>query len=204
MPALRRDEVADQRAVGRGVRPIGDVVLHLVPSLVHGVGALAEAQEPLTRLGIEPHADRGHTRSRSRHRCAQRDHAVAARVDSHLDPPGRVRGLELRDVGATLHPARCDPRRMEPAGGRAESEGSRGAGPEAPVLAQDEMTGSVRGRQMPRIRVGTDPEVARAHLCRGSGSADQQRGEDEEGGGQLRAPPSHHERVSRRRRRGGS
>ena len=86
-------------------------------------------------------------------RRRQPDHALAVRLEPDLDPAGRVGGLELRDVGTTLHAAGDDAGGVEPSRRGAEAERAGRPGPEPAVLAEDGVAGSVRDRQVPGIRL---------------------------------------------------
>jgi hypothetical protein len=80
----RRDERRHRRALVLLEWPLGDVVLDVVPALVHRVGALAEAEVALTRARTNGDLDAPHA-------AAERPSAERAAQDPQLDPaPGRV------------------------------------------------------------------------------------------------------------------
>ena len=164
MPALRRDDQADQASIGRRVGTIRDVVLDLVAALIHRIGALAEAEIALTRAGIETHADGRHSGGRPGDRRRQVDHPLAVRLEPHLNPAGGVGGLELPDVGAPLHAARGDAGGVEPARRGAEAERPGRPRPQPAILAEDGVTRSIGDRQVPGIPLHGGVQLTRGDV----------------------------------------
>ena len=182
MPPLGRDDRPDQRPVGGRVGTIRDVVLDLVSALIDRVGALAEAEVALTRPRVEANAHRGDARRRARDGRRQVDHTLAVRLEPDLDPPRRIRGLELGDVGTTLHAAGDDASGVEPSRGCAEAERAGRPGAEPAVLAEDGVAGSVRDRQVPGIRLDPGVQLSRGDIPESRGGRKDEKGECQPGG----------------------
>jgi hypothetical protein len=84
----RRDERRHRRALVLLERALGDVILDVVPALVHRVRALAEAQIALTPARTKGDLDAPHA-------AAERSSAERAAREPQLDPaPGGVVGRE--------------------------------------------------------------------------------------------------------------
>jgi hypothetical protein len=161
---LRRDDLRDQGTVTGHIWPVRDEVLDLIAPLINRIGALPEPEEPLRGPSVEADPDCGHPARLPSHRRRQVDDSVSVGLDSNLDPPGRVGGLELRRVAPALDAARRHSGSVEPALCGAEAERPGGSAAEHPVLAQDESAGSIRDREVPRVRVDRGPNRPRPDL----------------------------------------